>query len=78
MRFYTSVYAPAHGADGEKIADLVPSAGDRVLGFPAQGQVGRGNDFDKVHVVECWVVGHLLGPVERVDVVVGPRGTLGA
>jgi hypothetical protein len=40
--------------------------------LPAQGQVRRGDNFDKVHVIEGRVVGHLGSTIERVQVVVCP------
>ena len=38
----------------------------------AERKIGGRDDLDEVHVVVGWVVGHLRGVVERVEVVVGP------
>lgn len=78
MRFHAAIRTPTHGADGKHIADLIATARHRILWLPAQGQIRRGHDFDKIHVVEGRIVGHLLRPVERVDVVVCPRRAPGA
>ncbi len=60
-------------AEGAQLgAAVVGGGGARAL-LPADGQVRRGHDLDKVHVVEVGVVGLLRHAVERVDVVVGPR-----
>ena len=78
MCLHAAILAPSHRAQRQNIADLIPSARHQILRFPPKGKIGRRDHFDKVHVVEGRIVGHLLGPVERVDVVIGPGRALGA
>lgn len=78
MRLHASILAPAHRAQGQHIADLIPPARQHIFRFPPQGKIRRRDDLDKVHVIKRRVVGHLLGVVERVNVVVGPGRALSA
>lgn len=78
MRLHAAILAPSHRAQRQNIADLIPSARHHIFRFPPKGKIGRRNDLDKVHVVKRRIIGHLLGPVERVDVVVRPGRALRA
>lgn len=77
MRLHTAVLAPSHCTQRQNVADLIPSARHQILRFPAEGKIRRRNHLDKIHVVERRIVGHLVSPIKRVDMVVGPRRALG-
>lgn len=78
MRLHTAILAPSHRAQGQNIADLIPAARHQILGFPPEGQIRCRDDLDKVHVIKRRIVRHLLGPIQRVDVVVRPGRALRA